>query len=449
MDTKTSHMERKLALLSICVRCIIITLLIIPPFTVSAQLRIGDKIPDVYLSNVVNYHDSAFHFHDIKKKLIIIDFWGTGCMGCIEGLPELGRLQERFGDKIQILAVNKQSKDSTLRFFSSHKRVKMPPIPFVMGDTALENCFPHVLNPLVIWVDSNFVVRQMTSGYNTRDYNIEKYLKGKALHFLTFSYVKKTVIDTFLDRELVSGTNYYSIITHYSPSIQMFTGLVSTEGKMGEPNAIQVGFSSIIRLFVTAFSEHGKYNIAPRGCWLLRGIDTSIFFHPSETSSMDYYLSHNYYGYCLKVPEDEWRSLFPFMQHDLERYFHVRAKVVKRSLPCYVLVKREKDDKAIQAGMKRIVGSYHGERPDSVSFVRNEPMKDFVAIMQGIFLAHHIPLPLIDETDYTGKVQMVLRNKPFRSFNMKMIREEMQKYGFDIIKRRRRTDALVIAKDKK
>jgi thiol-disulfide isomerase/thioredoxin len=47
-------------------------------------LAVGDSIPyDLVLKNVYNYQGSSIRLSDLKGKLVILDFWNTGCAGCI------------------------------------------------------------------------------------------------------------------------------------------------------------------------------------------------------------------------------------------------------------------------------------------------------------------------------------------------------------------------------
>ena len=69
------------------------------------------------LGNVLNYHRSKLSLGDFAGKYIILDFWNQGCVPCIAAFPEIDSLQKHFKDKLQIILVNKESKESTIAFF--------------------------------------------------------------------------------------------------------------------------------------------------------------------------------------------------------------------------------------------------------------------------------------------------------------------------------------------
>lgn len=49
---------------------------------------------------------------NIKNRIILLDFWNYSCVSCIQALPHLKKLQERFGDKLLIIAVHSKSFDN-------------------------------------------------------------------------------------------------------------------------------------------------------------------------------------------------------------------------------------------------------------------------------------------------------------------------------------------------
>ncbi|HEY4154716.1 MAG TPA: TlpA disulfide reductase family protein, partial [Puia sp.] len=69
------------------------------------KIAIGEKIPPITIKNVYQNPGAQISFQQLKGKLIIIDFWNSWCGTCIEGFPDLERLQQQFSDRIGILLV--------------------------------------------------------------------------------------------------------------------------------------------------------------------------------------------------------------------------------------------------------------------------------------------------------------------------------------------------------
>lgn len=65
--------------------------------------RIGTAAPDFLVQDA----DRKVELHDFRGKILLLNFWATWCPPCIEEMPSLVHLQQRFKDKgLSILAVS-------------------------------------------------------------------------------------------------------------------------------------------------------------------------------------------------------------------------------------------------------------------------------------------------------------------------------------------------------
>jgi thiol-disulfide isomerase/thioredoxin len=115
---------------------------------------------------VSNYYKDKVNFKHLRGKVVIIDFWSTGCVPCIQSLPTLDSLQKEFGERIQIFLVSREAADSVNSFFRARKKIKRPAIPFISGDSLLYRMFPHFGAPYHVWIDKNGIIRYKTEGFN-------------------------------------------------------------------------------------------------------------------------------------------------------------------------------------------------------------------------------------------------------------------------------------------
>src|SRR5690348_12795028 len=106
-------------------------------------LTIGETIPDIEITNILNYPAKTAWLHDFKGKLVIIDFWGSWCGGCIRLFPLLDTIQRKFKDKLIVFAVTAEDKEKIIPFLAKRKISNNVSFPIVTNDTLLGRLFPH------------------------------------------------------------------------------------------------------------------------------------------------------------------------------------------------------------------------------------------------------------------------------------------------------------------
>lgn len=66
-------------------------------------LKVGEAAPDITLQTLEGHTVSL---SELKGKKVFINFWATWCPPCREEMPEMQKFHEKFGDEVEILAVN-------------------------------------------------------------------------------------------------------------------------------------------------------------------------------------------------------------------------------------------------------------------------------------------------------------------------------------------------------
>jgi thiol-disulfide isomerase/thioredoxin len=412
----------------------------------SQTVQIGQKCPDVTLYNVMNYPHNKIRLSDFKGKLIILDFWGLHCTACIAAFPEMDSLQKIFGNKIQIIMVNKEDEDSTKHFFTKMKNIKMPSLPFVTGDTILSKFFPYLLVPQHVWIDDSGTVRYITNGWNTTAAHIREFLNGKDIKLplkkdiLNFSWDEPFI--TIPDNNIQNKIEYYSYMMHAIKGLSGSYGLDSKDGSL-IPNHIQFNRVEAINLFAKAFGEGGKYDFNPRNSIVLEVKDTAMFVAPKNIDAFNKWSEKYSYCYELMVPPSKASLLYKFMQQDLERYFGVKARIEKRKVRCIVIVRTGKKNKIKTKG-----GKSETYQKDQQWYFQNVSINDFILELRVIADNKPCPEPIIDNTDYKGNVDIAMDASLIKNFNIATLRKSLQKFGLDVKEEIWPTTVLVI-KEKK
>ena len=60
------------------------------------------------------------------KKLVVVDFWASWCPNCRRDMPNLNRFYEKYKDKVEVIGVNLQEKESTVQNFISSRGISFP-----------------------------------------------------------------------------------------------------------------------------------------------------------------------------------------------------------------------------------------------------------------------------------------------------------------------------------
>lgn len=410
-------------------------------------LDTGQKMPDVVLNNVFNYSKDSIKLSDLRGKLVIIDFWGTGCSGCIESFPDMEQLQRDFGDSIQIVMVNNQSEDSTKRFFRLHPKIKIPNLPFATGDTILSRYFPHYTVPEHVWIDKDGIIRAITYSKNSTVQNIQEVLNGEriSLHIKrdVYSFNREVPIIAQNTEPYLSKMKYSSSLLSAIDGIGGSTSL--RENGSDYPYHIQYNDLSARLLFVNAFQENGKYNFwGAKNSVILEVKDKLRFEVPTDPQQYNYWQTHYSYCYDLWVPPDQATRIYDIMKRDLENYFNAYGKIEKRKVECLVLVRTTKKDLLYSKGGKSEFIANKAPYNSEI-YYRNWDFNDIVSTIHMILDQLQLSTPFINATGYKGKVDMIIPyDNGFIKYNLQQLRNSLQKYGLDLKKEKRKTNVLVI-----
>lgn len=74
---------------------------------------IGSTAPDF----TVRDSDRTVTLHELRGKIVVLNFWAAHCEPCVEEMPSLVQLQKRMGSRIVVLGVGVDTTDGDYHSF--------------------------------------------------------------------------------------------------------------------------------------------------------------------------------------------------------------------------------------------------------------------------------------------------------------------------------------------
>jgi len=367
--------------------------------------------------------------------LVILDFWAIWCTSCLHSFPKLDSLQKQFGDKLQILLVNKKNtgegKTDILDFFKKRKD-KIVQLPSAVEDTVAEALFPHQLIPHCVWIGKDGTVRAITSSERVNAENIQT-----ALDKADFNIPLKEDVDTEKPLFINSETALQKI-SHYSIFLKgRIDGLpinsFKRNGKIIYGRAIMN--TPILKMYeqviINLFRD---YHFNPKRRILEVTDATKLVFGKAG----DEYTDEELYTYELILPLQQAPNLYKYMLDDLNKYSGFYGRVEKRKVKCMVLVRTNSIDKIKTKG-----GKFEDKLfSDTKQFLKNGSIARLVLRLNNI---ENIKMPVIDGTGYKGNIDIELPGD-FNKINE--LRKKLKQYNLDLIESERSIDMFVLTENK-
>jgi cytochrome c biogenesis protein CcmG/thiol:disulfide interchange protein DsbE len=98
------------------------TLALTACYSGSRPPRIGNAAPDFTLQD----SDRSISLHDLRGKVVILNFWATWCPPCVEEMPSLSQLHAKLQDRgVEVLGVSVDLDDDKYHRFLQDHRVSL------------------------------------------------------------------------------------------------------------------------------------------------------------------------------------------------------------------------------------------------------------------------------------------------------------------------------------
>jgi thiol-disulfide isomerase/thioredoxin len=421
-------------------------------------LAIGDQIPDVTLSQLVNYKSPSAKLYDLRHKLLIIDFWGTWCSPCVAMLPKTAALEKKFSGQVAFLPVSREAEKTVVDFLARLRQTKNLQLYSVVQDTVLNGLFPHSTVPYYVWINQegkviatteqtevnektiqavlngNLLAVHHTTGIKARELNLKKTIFIPGLPFINENKDSSVNVEALADSQVISK----SILTRYIPQLHSILTFDSTHFVI-----INGALMNFYRLYFGMVYRKSPVLFWSKSRCLIE-VKDSILYHKivdwRSGAAYDKWLAVN--GFCYELNWKNvktWEAKRALLKDDLDRYF---------SKPLMIdagFEKRLAASDVLNISANKISLNTNGqvafERHDAYSYKQqNLPLSHFIDLLQTYFWQNS-DRGLFDETGIKGNVDLELN---CNMNDIDAVNKELAKYGLHFSDQKRMMDVVVI-----
>lgn len=113
----------------------------------------GKEIEDVEFINVRT--GEVNRLSDLKSEYIIVNLWGTFCPPCVRELPDLMKIENKYGDKLTVVALSNEDQTKIVNFLQDRQA------PSIVGAVLDQNWMDTgEFLPISIFIKNNLVVKK-------------------------------------------------------------------------------------------------------------------------------------------------------------------------------------------------------------------------------------------------------------------------------------------------
>lgn len=144
-------------------------------------LKVGDLLPTGMEHRLLNYKSANVNLEKLQHKVVILDFFDTFCSNCIAAMPKLQQLQDKLGDKLQVIVVTWQDSATITKFLGTNQYLKENKVklPIIVSDTVLSKLIAHKGLPHVAWLYKNKVAAITFADFSKAEHVERLYHEGK------------------------------------------------------------------------------------------------------------------------------------------------------------------------------------------------------------------------------------------------------------------------------
>ena len=373
-------------------------------------VKIGDNAPKYNLIKVLNSPESELEISEFKDKPIIIVFWGTWCGPCIPEMVNLGKLQEKFTDKIQVIGVSNDNEEKLKIFIQ-----KRPSKVWYASDPSqnLWNIFGVNTAGFSAIIDKNHKVISISETHMIDSTSIQNLIDSKQIK----------IEENRGERRLSEIENPFKSDSNTTYSFSIHQNLKGISPMTRKP--YQGAFAKRRIMMINLVPEvilREAYDIS---------ISEKVVFSTKADS-----IKSNQNPICIDliVSENDKLNLKSLLKNELNKHLPVKGEISRKNISCLVM-------RPISG--KEILVKKSAKNDNQFSFSQLEFKGEGVKIKTLTdYIENALGYPTFDETGLTEYYDIDFSKNNIEP--LKSIRESLAKLGLELVKGKREMEVLLI-----
>lgn len=367
-------------------------------------VRVGSPAPPLALKEVFQAPEGTHGtWEELKGKAVVIEFWATWCGGCVDNIPHINELAERFTARpLQFISITDETDvDLVKHFLARH------PIRGWVAFDAEESTFKGYGiegRPQTLLIDRNGILRAITNPTSVTPEVLDDLLAGRTLHF---------------------------------PEVPMWPGLGLETG--AALPLLQVLIRPAAPVAVSAMSpgglvdKDGRYDAYGR---TLRDVLSNAYQVPENRVDAPEWCSRARYDFSIVTPQHGEDLRWPLLKQALEAAFRMKVHEEMKETRVYVLRKMDGQPPKLRPA---------STQEKSLHWIPGKGEAEAIGTSVGV-IAHVaqevLGEELLDETGLTDRYDFDLKwdaNQPTSIINA--IRDQL---GLELVAEHRNLEHLVV-----